>query len=121
MKKLALTAAVSFAFASAGALAQDAKTVIANAQKALGNPTSITYSGSAHDVAFQQCGANATSLFASATHDPRRPIPAYGRVIDPAPPPPRHTGATQNFGAGGSPTITAGTFFQQVTPQQADV
>ena len=41
------------------ALAQDANTVIAAAQKALGAAQAITYSGSARDVAFQQCGANA--------------------------------------------------------------
>jgi len=43
-------------------MAQDAKTVIANAQKALGDLKSIMYSGSAKDVAFQQCGANAVAL-----------------------------------------------------------
>ncbi|HEX5047286.1 MAG TPA: MBL fold metallo-hydrolase [Gammaproteobacteria bacterium] len=120
MKKLAL-AAVSVAFVSAGALAQDAKTVIANSQKALGNPTSVTYSGSAHDVAFQQCGANATSLICYGTHDPMRPITDYVRVIDLAAPVSRHKGTTMNFGAGGSTTITPGTFFQQVTAQQSDV
>ncbi len=41
------------------AMAQDAKTVIASAQKALGDVKSITYSGSAKDVSFQQCGSNA--------------------------------------------------------------
>ena len=120
MKKLAL-AAVGVAFLSASALAQDAKTTIANAQKALGNPQSITYSGSAHDVAFQQCGANATALICYATHDPMRPITGYVRVIDLAAPTSRHTGTTMNFGAGGSTTITPGTFFQQITPQQADI
>src|SRR5262249_32981671 len=33
----------------------------------------------------------------------------------------RHTGATNNIGAGGSTTVAPGTFFAQVTPQQADV
>ena len=55
------------------------------------------------------------------THDPMRPIANYVRVIDLAAPASRHTGATNNIGAGGSTTITPGTFFQQVTPQQADV
>src|SRR5262245_57210194 len=123
MKKLALTA-VSIAFVSASALSApspEAMTAIQNAQKALGNPQSITYSGSARDVAFQQCGANATSLICYGTHDPMRPITGYVRVIDLAAPTSRHTGTTMNFGAGGSTTITPGTFFQQVTPQQADV
>jgi glyoxylase-like metal-dependent hydrolase (beta-lactamase superfamily II) len=120
MKKLALVA-IGVAFLSGTALAQDARTVIADAQRALGNPQSITYSGSARDVAFQQCGANATALICYGTHDPMRPITNYVRVIDLAAPTSRHTGGTMNFGPGGSTTITPGTFFQQVTPQQADV
>ena len=59
VKKLAAVA-ICLASLSGNAMAQDAKTVIANAQKALGDPKSITYSGSAKDVAFQQCGANST-------------------------------------------------------------
>ncbi len=120
VKKLAL---VMFCFASltGSAMAQDAKTVIANAKKALGDPTSITYSGSAKDVAFQQCGANATAMNCQGTHDPMRPISNYVRVIDLAAPASRHTGGTNNIGAGGSTTVTPGTMFQQVTPQQADV
>jgi glyoxylase-like metal-dependent hydrolase (beta-lactamase superfamily II) len=101
--------------------AQDAKTVIANAQKALGDLKSITYSGSAKDVAFQQCGANSTQMVCQGTHDPMRPINNYVRVIDLTAPASRHTGATNNIGAGGSTTVAPGTFFQQVTPQQADV
>ena len=103
------------------ALAQDAPTVIASAQKALGTPTSITYSGSAKDVAFQQCGANATALSCQGMHDPMRPISNYSRVIDLMTPASRHTGATNNLGAGGLDDLDARTFFQQVTPQQADV
>jgi glyoxylase-like metal-dependent hydrolase (beta-lactamase superfamily II) len=87
----------------------------------LGNVQSITYSGAARDVAFQQCGANATALICYGTHDPMRPITNYVRVIDLAAPTSRHTGTTMNIGPGGSTTINQGTFFQQVTPQQADV
>jgi glyoxylase-like metal-dependent hydrolase (beta-lactamase superfamily II) len=105
----------------ASAAAQDPKTVIANAQKALGDVKSITYSGSAKDVAFQQCGANAADMTCRGTHDPMRPIDDYVRVIDLSAPASRHTGTTHNIGAGGSTTVTAGTFFQQVTPEQADV
>ena len=50
-----------------------------------------------------------------------RPINNYVRVVDLTAPASRHTGATNNIGAGGSTTVTPGTFFQQVTPQQADV
>jgi len=103
------------------AAAQDAKTVIASAQKALGDLTSITYSGTAKDVAFQQCGASAATPNCLGTHDPMRPITSYIRVIDLAAPASRHTGAHTNMGPGGSTTVTPGTFFQQVTPQQADV
>jgi glyoxylase-like metal-dependent hydrolase (beta-lactamase superfamily II) len=120
MKKLAL-GALCVAFLGGNAAAQDARTVIANAQSALGNPTSITYSGSARNVAFQQCGANATAMICHGTHDPMRPIMSYVRVIDLAAPTSRHTGNTVNVGGGGSTTVSPGTFFEQVTPQQADV
>ncbi|MEO8464753.1 MAG: MBL fold metallo-hydrolase [Gammaproteobacteria bacterium] len=121
MLKKILLAAVCALTLSAAALAQDAKTVIASAQAVLGNVKSITYSGSARDVAFQQCGANATALVCHGTHDPMRPITGYVRVIDLGAPTTRHTGTTMNFGPGGSTTITPATFFQQVTAQQADV
>src|SRR5262245_56494164 len=102
-------------------MAQDAKTVIASAQKALGDLKSITYSGSAKDVAFQQCGANAADMMCRGTHDPMRPINNYVRVIDLTALASRQTGATNNIGPGGSTTVTPGTFFQGITPQQADV
>lgn len=113
--------AICLAFGCGSAFAQDARTVIANAQKALGDLKSITYSGSAKDVAFQQCGANSTDMTCRGTHDPMRPINNYVRVIDLVAPASRHTGATNNIGAGGSTTLTPGTFFQQVTAEQADV
>jgi glyoxylase-like metal-dependent hydrolase (beta-lactamase superfamily II) len=102
-------------------MAQDAKTVIANAQKALGDLKSITYSGSAKDVAFQQCGSNAADMNCRGTHDPMRPINNYVRVIDLTAPASRETGATNNPAGGGATTPMPGTFFQPVTPQQADV
>jgi glyoxylase-like metal-dependent hydrolase (beta-lactamase superfamily II) len=112
--------AICLAFAGGTAMAQDAKAVIAGAQKALGAPRSITYSGSAKDVAFQQCGANAAAMNCQGTHDPMRPINNYVRVIDLTAPASRHTGTTNNIGPGGSTTVTPGTFFQQVTPEQAN-
>src|SRR6187401_1073653 len=99
-------------------MAQDAKTVIANAQKALGDLKSITYSGSAKDVAFQQCGANMADMQCRGTHDPMRPIANYVRVIDLTTPTSRATGTTNNIGAGGSTAVTPGQSFVQVTPQQ---
>ncbi|MGO9610899.1 MAG: hypothetical protein ACLPT4_14830, partial [Verrucomicrobiia bacterium] len=120
MRKLAVVA-ICVAFLGRTAGAQDAKAVIANAEKALGDMKSITYSGSAKDVAFQQCGANATDMTCRGTHDPMRPINNYVRVIDLTASTSRHTGATNNIGPGGSTTVSPGTFFQQVTPQQADV
>jgi glyoxylase-like metal-dependent hydrolase (beta-lactamase superfamily II) len=120
VKRLALVA-ICLAYPCGDAVAQDAKTVIANAQKALGDPKSITYSGSAKDVAFQQCGANAAQMTCQGPHNPMRPITNYVRVIDLAAPASRHTGATNNIGPGGSTTTAPGTFFAQVTPQQADL
>ncbi len=108
LKKLALVA-ICLAYPAGTAMAQDAKAVIANAQKALGDVRqSITYSGSAKDVSFQQCGANAAAMNCQGTHDPMRPITNYVRVIDLAAPASRHTGATNNIGAGGSTTVSPG-------------
>jgi glyoxylase-like metal-dependent hydrolase (beta-lactamase superfamily II) len=119
-QKLAFVATCS-ALLCGGAVAQDATAVIAKAQTALGDLKSITYSGSAKDVAFQQCGANAADMTCRGTHDPMRPINNYIRVIDLVTPASRATGSTNNIGPGGSTTVTPGTFFQQVTPRQADV
>ena len=120
VKQLAVVA-ICLAYLCGNAIAQDAKTVTANVQKALGDLKSITYSGSAKDVAFQQCGSNAVDMICRGTHDPMRPINNYVRVIDLTAPTSRHTGATNNPAGGGATTPMPGTFFQQVTPQQADV
>ena len=74
MVKKMIVAAIWAACLCSSAVAQDAKTVIGSAQKALGDLKSISYSGSARDVAFQQCGANATAMVCRGTHDPMRPI-----------------------------------------------
>ena len=120
VKRLAV-AVVCLASLCGTAAAQDAKGAIASAQKALGDLKAITYSGSAKDVAFQQCGANAADAMCRGTHDPMRPIANYVRVIDLSAPLSRHMGATNNPAGGGATTPVAGTFIQQVTPQQADV
>ena len=121
MLKVFSVFAIGLTCLSGTARAQDAGAVIANAQKALAGVTSVTYSGTAKDVAFQQCGANSTDMLCKGTHDPMRPINNYVRVIDLAAPASRASGTTNNIGPGGSTTLTPGTFFQQVTPQQADV
>jgi glyoxylase-like metal-dependent hydrolase (beta-lactamase superfamily II) len=119
-KKLSVIA-ICLAGLCASAMAQDAKTVIANAQKALGDVKSITYSGSAKDVAFQQCGSNAADMMCRGTHDPMRPINNYVRVIDLTAPASRATGATNNPAGGGATQPIPGTFFQGITAQQADI
>jgi glyoxylase-like metal-dependent hydrolase (beta-lactamase superfamily II) len=106
---------------SSSALAQNARTVIANAQRALGDIEAITYSGSARNVAFQQCGANATNMLCHGVHDPMRPIMHYERLIDLDAPLSRERGEHVNIGPGGSTTVTPGTFSQQVTAEQAEL
>jgi glyoxylase-like metal-dependent hydrolase (beta-lactamase superfamily II) len=113
--------AICLMFPCGNAMAQDATAVIANAQKALGDLKSITYSGAAKDVAFQQCGSNAADMICRGTHDPMRPITNYVRVIDLTGPASRHTGGTNNPAGGGATIPMPGAFFQQVTSQQADV
>ena len=124
MSKTFSVIAICLTFLCGNALAQDAKdakAVIATAQKALGDLESITYSGAAKDVAFQQCGSNAADMICRGTHDPMRPITNYVRVIDLTGPASRQTGGTNNPAGGGATIPIPGTFFQQVTPQQADV
>jgi len=121
LKKI-LVVAICLAFLSGTAMAQDARPVIANAQKALGDLKSITYSGTAKDVSFQQCGANKADMICKETHNPMRPIDNYVRAIDLAAPTSRATGATNNIvGGGGSTTIGPGNFSQQISAQQTDV
>ena len=122
MLKKILVVAICLAFLSGTAMAQDARPVIANAQKALGDLKSITYSGTAKDVSFQQCGANKADMICKETHNPMRPIDNYVRAIDLAAPTSRATGATNNIvGGGGSTTIGPGNFSQQISAQQTDV
>jgi hypothetical protein len=102
-------------------MAQDAKTVIAGAQKALGDVKSITYSGSAKDVSFQQCGANKADMVCRGTHDPMRPIDSYVRVIDLSAPTSRATGVHEQHRRRRLDGVAPGNFTQVVTPQQADV
>jgi len=120
IKKIMLTVAFMSTL-SCMTMAQDVGSAIANAQRALGNVQSITYSGAARNVAFQQCGANGAALICEGTHDPMRPIRNYARVIDLNAPASRESGDTMNIGPGGSTTVSDGTFFQQVTSDQANL
>src|SRR6185295_8477171 len=121
LKKITVIA-ICLAFLCGSAMAQDAKTAIAAAQKALGDVKSITYSGTGRDVSFQQCGANSTDQICKGTHNPMRPINNYVRVIDLSAPLSRATGATMNVvGGGGSTTIGPGNFSQQIAAQATDV
>jgi hypothetical protein len=119
VKKLALVT-LCVALLGGSAWAQDAKTVIASAKKALGDPTSITYSGSAKDVAFQQCGANATAMNCQGTNDPMRPI-AITSASSISRRPRRATPAGRTTSGPAARRPWPRTLFQQVTPQQADV
>src|SRR5204863_5988234 len=103
--------AICFTLLGGNALAQEASAVIASAQKALGDVKSITYSGTAKDVAFQQCGSNAADLNCRGTHDPMRPINNYVWVIDMTAPASRQMGAANNPSRGGATTPMPGTFF----------
>ena len=118
--KLAL-AGICVLFAFSNAMAQNARTVIANAQEALGDVESIAYSGAARNVAFQQCGASGIALICQGNHDPMRPILEYERAIDLDAGTSRHAGNTVNLGGGGSTAVSPGRFFQQVTAEQSDL
>lgn len=118
MKKLVLALTIFMGFGCA-ATAQNADSLINEARSALGDVRSVSISGAARNVAFQQCGASGAALICEGTHDPMRPIMNYVRVIDLAAPASRAAGETMNIGPGGSTTVSPGTYFQQVTPEQA--
>jgi glyoxylase-like metal-dependent hydrolase (beta-lactamase superfamily II) len=122
VRKFSIVAACVALFCGS-AIAQDAKTVIANAKTAMGaGLNSVTYSGTAKDVAFQQCGPNITSVICQGMHDPMRPITNYVRVIDLSGPASRATGATMNApGGGATGPPAAGNFSQQITAQQVNI
>lgn len=96
---------------SVGTAAQDAKSVVANATKAMGaeNLTSITYSGSARNGNFGQSTAIAGPLAFTT-------ISKYTRAIDFGQPASRATGATMPPQIPGGPAPVAGTFNQNITP-----
>jgi glyoxylase-like metal-dependent hydrolase (beta-lactamase superfamily II) len=108
-----MVAALLVALVTAGASAQDAKSVISAASKAMGAEglNSITYSGTAADVAFLQ---------SRMINLPLRPITNYVRAIDLTQPALRSSGATNNPPGGGTTGPPApGVFNQNITAQQA--
>src|SRR6266536_212981 len=110
MAKKFVVALLLVIFSTSAAVAQDAKTVISTALKAMGaeNLMSITYSGTAADVNFLQT-KNINGPW------PLRPITNYTRTIDLTQVASRASGSTMNQGLfGGAPV--PGTFNQAITP-----
>ena len=100
VKKLALVA-LCVTSLSGTALAQDAKTVIANAQKALGDPQSRHLFRVGEGRRLPAVWNQRRRGDVPGTHDPMRPINNYVRVVDLTTPASRHTGATNNPVGGG--------------------
>ena len=110
LRKLAVAAGLTTVL-SMGAVAQDAKTVIADATKALGAETmsSVIYSGSAATGNFGQSKTIAGPLAVTT-------ITNYSRAIDLTQPASRATGATMPPTIPGAPAPQAGVFNQNITP-----
>ena len=98
----------------AGVAAQDAKSIIAGASKAMGADTvsSVTYSGSASNGNFGQSKSIAGPLAVTT-------ITNYTRAIDLSMPASRATGATMPPTIPGAPPPQPGTFNQNITPSNA--
>ena len=103
-----------FIVLSIGAGAQDARTVIANASKAMGadNLTSLTFSGTAQNGNFGQSRNIAGPLQMTA-------ITTYTRAIDLNQPASRAFGPTMPPTIPGGPAPVAGNFNQNITPANA--
>jgi glyoxylase-like metal-dependent hydrolase (beta-lactamase superfamily II) len=110
LRKLSGTALILVVL-SINAVAQDAKTVVANASKAVGAEglKSITYSGSASTGNFGQ-STNIAGPLAVTT------ITNYTRAIDLAQPASRASGATMPPAVPGGPPPQPGTLNQNITP-----
>ncbi len=111
MPRTLAAAAALVTVLSVGTAAQDAKTVVTNATKAMGADSlaSITYSGSARNGNFGQSTAIAGPLAFTT-------ISNYTRAIDLGQPASRATGATMPPTIPGGPAPVAGTFNQNITP-----
>jgi glyoxylase-like metal-dependent hydrolase (beta-lactamase superfamily II) len=113
LRKLA-SAALLMTLLSMGAAAQDARTIIANASRAMGADTlsSVVYSGSASNGNFGQ-SKNIAGPLAPTT------ITNYTRAIDLTVPASRATGATMPPAVPGGPPPQPGTFTQNIAPANA--
>ena len=111
MRKTSVAIALAWTMLPVAASAQDAKTVLDEALKAMGASglTSITYSGSAGTGNF---GQSRTISFGLASTSIRN----YTRTIDFTQPASRVTGATIPPAVRGGPPVQAGTLDQSITP-----
>jgi glyoxylase-like metal-dependent hydrolase (beta-lactamase superfamily II) len=114
LKRLTVTGLL-LTLLSIGATAQDAKTVIGNASKAMGADTvnAITYSGSAANVNFGQTKRLSGPYVLNTT------ITNYTRAISLTQPASRATGTTMTPAAPGAPPAQPGAFNQNITPANA--
>jgi glyoxylase-like metal-dependent hydrolase (beta-lactamase superfamily II) len=113
LKKLAVAVPL-MTIVSMSAAAQDARTIIGNASKAMGadNVSSVVYSGSASNGNFGQ-SKNIAGPLAATT------ITNYTRAIDLTQPASRATGATMPPAVPGGPPPQPGNFNQNITPANA--
>ena len=100
---------------SMGTAAQDAKTIIGEASKAMGaeHLNAITYSGSASNVNFGQTKSISGPYVLSTT------ITNYARAIDFTQPASRASGTTMTPAPPGAPAAQPGTLNQNITPANA--
>jgi glyoxylase-like metal-dependent hydrolase (beta-lactamase superfamily II) len=112
MRRRLTISALLLTILSMGAAAQDAKTIISDASKAMGadNLNAITYSGSASNVNFGQTKSINGPYVLSTT------ITNYTRAIDFAQPASRATGTTMTPAPPGAPPASPGTLNQNITP-----
>ncbi len=115
MRRRLMAGSVLLTIVSMGAAAQDAKTLIGEALKAMGaeNLNAITYSGTASNVNFGQT-KSISGPYVLATS-----ITNYTRAIDFTQPASRATGTTMTPAPPGAPPAQPGTLNQNITAANA--
>ena len=115
MRRRLTVIALLLTILSTGTAAQDAKTIIGEASKAMGaeNLNAITYSGSASNINFGQTKSIGGPYVLSTT------ITNYTRAIDFTQPASRATGTTMTPAPPGAPAVPPGTLNQNITPANA--
>ena len=115
MRSRLTLAAVLVTLLSLGVGAQDARTIIANASKAMGadNLNAISYSGTAANMNFGQTKRLSGPYVLNTT------ITNYTRAISLAQPASRATGATMTAPVPGAPPPQPGNFNQNIAPANA--